>query len=104
MEDNFAPSSLRTRLESLRARLSLARSSFERQTDDGTEHLSALDELSHKHEAICASLETASTVSELRHQKAMTDTDMLEQALMSWVEDVDRKFANPAKRIPNVSM
>ena len=101
---DIAPTSLRGRLDEVRARLSHMRFALEAQDDVDERLKSALQGFENEHGEISKSLDTGTTVTEQLHEKATKDTDSLEHALANWVRDLDKKFAGPGKRTPNVSM
>lgn len=103
MVDEFAPKNLRARLAAVQDRIAQARAQLESHGIIG-DHSDALTNFVDQHDAIRGSLDTEGTITELQHSKATAQTDALESALHSWLDGVEKKFSNPSRREPNISV
>lgn len=103
MADEFAPTNLRARLDTVQDKIAQVRTSLEANGIVG-DQLDDLTGFVDEHDRIRGSLDEEGTVTELRHSKASADTEKLEGALGRWLKDVEDRFEHPAPRKPSVSM
>lgn len=103
MVDDFAPKNLRARLAAIQDRIAQARTQLETHGIIG-DQADALTNFIDQHDTIRGSLDAEGTITELQHSKASAQTDALETALHKWLDGIERKFSNPQRREPNISV